>query len=222
MMPATLRDIKDPLGRIIEQGGSVLVVGLGRSGIEAANLLSRFGCDVQVSERSARNDFSLDLAGLNPTVMIHWGGHPEELFTRFPLVVVSPGVPRDLPALEAAVENGALVIGEMELAYRLTKVPWVAVTGSNGKSTTVTLVDLMAGEGGVRAFTGGNLGTPVTSFVEEAAGDDYIVAEVSSFQLETVARSRRWREKPLPNWAMVRGLPRSSRPPRHGLNSFLR
>jgi UDP-N-acetylmuramoylalanine--D-glutamate ligase len=186
MMPVTLRDIKDPLGRIIEQGGSVLVVGLGRSGIEAAKLLSRYGCDVQVSERSARNDFSLDMTELNPTVTIHWGGHPEKLFTRFPLVVVSPGVPRDLPALEAAVENGALVIGEMELAYRLTKVPWVAVTGSNGKSTTVTLVDLMAGEGGVRAFTGGNLGTPVTSFVEEAAGDDYIVAEVSSFQLETV------------------------------------
>jgi len=189
-MPVTLRDIKDPLGPMIEQGSPVLVVGLGRSGIEAANLLSRYGCDVQVSERSEKEQFTLDMAGLDPGVMIHWGGHPEELFTRFPLIVVSPGVPKELPALKGAAENGALVIGEMELAYRLTKVPWVAVTGSNGKSTTVTLVDLMAGEGGVRAFTGGNLGTPVTSFVEEAAGDDYIVAEVSSFQLETVETFR--------------------------------
>ena len=189
-MPVTLRDIKDPLGRIIDQGGPALVVGLGRSGMEAANLLNSYGCDVQVSERSARNDFSLDLAGLDPTVVIHWGGHPEQLFTRFPLVVVSPGVPGNLPALKVAAENGALVIGEMELAYRLTTVPWVAVTGSNGKSTTVTLVDLMAREGGVRVSTGGNLGTPVTSFVEDGTAGDFIVAEVSSFQLETVETFR--------------------------------
>jgi UDP-N-acetylmuramoylalanine--D-glutamate ligase len=190
MKSVTLRDIKDPLARIIEQGGPALVVGLGRSGVEAANLLRGYRCEVHASERSAREDFTFALNGLNPDVQVHWGGHPGELFTRFPLVVVSPGVPGDLPALKAAAESGAMVIGEMELAYRLTSGPWVAVTGSNGKSTTVTLVDLMAGEDGVRVMTGGNLGTPVTSFVEDSKGVDFIVAEVSSFQLETVDRFR--------------------------------
>jgi UDP-N-acetylmuramoylalanine--D-glutamate ligase len=190
MKPATLRDIKDPLGPIIDQGGPALVVGLGSSGMEAANLLRGYGCEVHVSERSGRGDFTFDLTGMDPDVQVHWGGHPGELFTRFPLVVVSPGVPGDLPALAEAAKSGAMVIGEMELAFRLTTVPWVAVTGSNGKSTTVTLVDLMAGEGGLSVNTGGNLGTPVTSFVESSRGADFIVAEVSSFQLETVDKFR--------------------------------
>lgn len=188
MMPLTLRDKNDPLGPVIEQGGPALVVGLGKSGMESANLLSGYGCAVEVSERSAKDDFTLDMDGLDPTVKVHWGGHPGELFTRFPLVVVSPGVPGDLPALIRASESGALVIGEMELAYRLTTEPWVAVTGSNGKSTTVTLVDLMARDAGLRVATGGNLGTPVTSFVKGDRSYEFVVVEVSSFQLETVER----------------------------------
>ncbi|MDT8395284.1 MAG: UDP-N-acetylmuramoyl-L-alanine--D-glutamate ligase [bacterium] len=181
-----MRDRRDPMGGIIEQGGPVLVAGLGRSGMAAANLLVRHGCRVEVSERAARDNFTLDLSGLDPAVTVHWGGHPENLFGRFPLVVVSPGVPGDLAALEHASGKGALVIGEMELAYRLTTEPWVAVTGSNGKSTTVTLIDLMAKEAGLRVATGGNLGTPVTSFVGQTGVYAFIVAEVSSFQLETV------------------------------------
>ena len=83
-----------------------------------------------------------------------------------------------------------MIIGEMELAFRMTTAPWVGVTGSNGKSTTVTLLDLMAREEGLRTLTGGNLGTPVTSFVKEDRAADFILAEVSSFQLETVQRFR--------------------------------
>jgi len=185
-LKAFFRDREDPLARIVEKGGSVLVVGLGDSGFSAANLLARMGCRVSVSERGAREESCMDLSLLEPGVRVHWGGHPWELFEKTDLVIVSPGVPTNVEPLTRSASMGIPVIGEMELAFRLTTVPWVAVTGSNGKSTTVTLLDLMAREGGVKVLTGGNLGTPVTSFVEETAGQDFVVAEVSSFQLETI------------------------------------
>jgi UDP-N-acetylmuramoylalanine--D-glutamate ligase len=184
------RDSNDPLVKLLGKGNPVLVVGLGNSGISTANLLARMGCAVEVSEKSKREDTMVDMSRLQSSVTVHWGGHPEELFTRFPLVIVSPGVPGDLRVLHVAFEKGAKIIGEMELAFRLTTAPWVAVTGSNGKSTTVTLVDLMAQEHGLLVSTGGNLGTPVTSFVGQDENPEFIVAEVSSFQLETVDQFR--------------------------------
>jgi UDP-N-acetylmuramoylalanine--D-glutamate ligase len=184
-LKAVFRDRQDPLIPIVDRGGSVLVVGLGSSGMSAANLLARAGCRVEVSEKTEREDFSMDLSYLEPAVRVHWGGHPLELFEGRDLVIVSPGVPVDLEPLTRAAENGIPVLGEMELAFRLTTVPWVAVTGSNGKSTTVTLLDLMAREDDLKVSTGGNIGTPVTAFVGKTVGLDFIIAEVSSFQLET-------------------------------------
>lgn len=184
------RDMNDPLGPLLSAGGPVLVVGLGSSGISAANLLARMGCTVEVSEKSRREDSMVDLSRLDPSVTVHWGGHPLELFGRFPLIIISPGVPGDLEVLRVAERGGAKILGEMELAFRLTTSPWVAVTGSNGKSTTVTLLDLMAGEEGLNVSTGGNLGTPVTQFVDEDETHDFIVAEVSSFQLESIEAFR--------------------------------
>ncbi len=184
-MGVLFRDREDPLAGIVAKGGKALVVGLGDSGFSSANLLARMGCRVHVSERRERKGSCKDMSSLETGVKVHWGGHPWELFEKCDLVIVSPGVPSDLEPLIRSASMGIPVIGEMELAFRLTKVPWVAVTGSNGKSTTVTLLDLMAREGGLKVATGGNLGTPVTSFVEGAAGLDFIVAEVSSFQLET-------------------------------------
>jgi len=180
------RDMNDPLKGLLGDGSPVLVVGLGASGISAANLLVRMGCAVEISEKSRHEDSLVDQSRLDRSIVIHWGGHPEELFVRFPLIVVSPGVPSDLDVLKKAADRGAKVLGEMELAFRLTRSPWVAVTGSNGKSTTVTLLDFMAREQGLRVSTGGNLGTPATSFVDVDKVSDFIVAEVSSFQLETV------------------------------------
>ncbi len=185
-MDVTFRHSDDPLRPLLTGGGPVLVVGLGHSGISAANLLAGMGCRVHVSERSRREEGKVDISGLDPSVQVHWGGHPGDLFARFPLVVVSPGVPKELEALHDTREAGGVVIGEVELAYRLTTVPWVGVTGSNGKSTTVTLVDLMAREQGLKVATGANLGTPATSFVGGDAERDFILAEISSFQLETV------------------------------------
>jgi len=180
------RDINDPLISLLGGGRPVLVVGLGSSGISAANLLARMGCAVEVSEKSKREDSMVDLSRLDPSIIVHWGGHPGELFGRFPLIIISPGIPGGLEVLQLAAEKGAKVLGEMELAFRLTTAPWVAITGSNGKSTTVTLLDLMAREEGLRVSTGGNLGTPVTQFVDVEEGPEFIVAEVSSFQLESI------------------------------------
>jgi UDP-N-acetylmuramoylalanine--D-glutamate ligase len=182
--------MQDPLIPIVDQGGSVLIVGLGSSGISAANLLARAGCRVEVSEKTEREGSSIDLSALDPAVRIHWGGHPRELFEKHDLVIISPGVPVNLEPLRKAAAKGIPVIGEMELAFRMTTVPWVAVTGSNGKSTTVTLLDLMAREGNLKVATGGNLGPPVTTFVEETSGLDFVIAEVSSFQLETTEMFR--------------------------------
>ncbi len=182
--------MNDPLIALLGKGSPVLVVGLGASGISAANLLARMGCAVEISERSRRKDSLVDLSLLQPSITVHWGGHPPELFSRFPLIIISPGVPYDLEALQVASAGGAKVLAEMELAFRLTTAPWVAVTGSNGKSTTVTLLDLMAAEEGIPVSTGGNLGTPVTRFAGGDEDPDFIVAEVSSFQLETIEKFR--------------------------------
>jgi len=184
------RDKNDPLIPLLSEGGPVLVVGLGSSGISAANLLAQMGCVVEVSEKSKREDSMVDMSQLHSSITVHWGGHPLELFDRFPLIIISPGVPSDIKALKVASEKGAKVLGEMELAFRMTTAPWVAVTGSNGKSTTVTLLDLMAKEEGLHVLTGGNLGTPVTQFVDKHEACDFIVAEVSSFQLESVEAFR--------------------------------
>lgn len=182
------RDKNDPILGIAGRKEPALVVGLGRSGIAAANLLKKAGCPVEINDVSARQDFIGDFSELHPDVRIHWGGHPTDLFTAFPLVVVSPGVPTDLPALETARQCGALVIGEMELAYRCTSMPWVAITGSNGKSTTTTMVGLFAQGQRIEAAVGGNLGTPATELAVRKLSASWLVAEVSSFQLETVER----------------------------------
>jgi UDP-N-acetylmuramoylalanine--D-glutamate ligase len=145
---------------------------------------------VEISEKLKREDSMVDLSQLHPSITVHWGGHPMDLFGRFPLIIISPGVPADIEALMVASEKGAKILGEMELAFRLTTAPWVTVTGSNGKSTTVTLLDLMAREEGLHVSTGGNLGTPVTQFVDKDEDSNFIVAEVSSFQLETVEAFR--------------------------------
>ena len=189
-MTPRFRDPSDPVRSHIEQRRPALVVGLGRSGASVARLLSGLGCPVEVSEAMSPSQIPALPSGLPPGLVIHWGGHPSELFRRFDLVVVSPGVPTDTPALAAARESGARVIGEMELAFRMSTMPWVAVTGTNGKSTTTTLLEHLARQSGVSAAVGGNLGTPACDLVMESPDAAWLVAEVSSFQLETIETFR--------------------------------
>lgn len=161
------------------QGTRVVVVGLGKSGIAAAKLCRERGAHVIATDSAPLEKLSADAKALDVELVA--GGHAGVPFTECDLVVVSPGVPA-LPEFEAAQAAGVEVIGELELASRSITAPIVAVGGTNGKSTTTTLVVDLLRAGGQRVFAGGNLGTPAA----EAVGADYdvVVLEVSSFQLE--------------------------------------
>lgn len=164
----------------------VTVVGLARSGMAAANLLHSLGAEVTVTDmkpEAALREFS---ERLSPGVKKALGSHPDELFTKADLIVISPGVPMSAPPLVKAKAAGVEIIGELELAYRLAGSPFIAITGTNGKSTTTTLTGLMLEASGMKAYVGGNLGNALTDEPERLAGQDYIVAEVSSFQLEAI------------------------------------
>ncbi len=178
------------------RGKRVTVVGLARSGVAAARLLQTVGAHVTVADGKEEAALAEPLAKLDRNaVKVRVGAGYEAALEGAELVVISPGVPFRLPSLEAARRRGLRVIGELELASRFLRAPVLAVTGTNGKSTTVTLVGLLLAESGKRAFVGGNLGTPLceAALASYQAGPgagpyDYVVAEVSSFQLETVER----------------------------------
>ena len=166
-----------------------MVVGLARSGVAAANLLARQGREVVVTDMKGEHELSQALGGLDPSVRLALGGHPDGLIEGAELVVISPGVPSDIAPVIRARKGAVEVIGELELAWRaLEQVPFSAVTGTNGKSTTVSLLALMQEKSGRKCLLGGNIGKPLSA--EAAAGEsaDCVVVEVSSFQLENVDR----------------------------------
>ena len=167
-------------------GKRVLVVGLGRSGIAAAQLCVTRGARVTVTDK--RDAAALPgLDALPPEVARELGGHRRETFTGAELIVLSPGVP-EIPELAAARSAGVAITGEMELASRFVSSTLIAITGTNGKSTTTTLVGEMMRATGRPTFVGGNLGEPLAEAVPTRAGDarGICVVEASSFQLETV------------------------------------
>ncbi len=165
----------------------VLVVGLGISGFWAARCLADMGARVTVTEQRGRENIDPQiLSGLeNVGVVLEIGEHSTQSFLQADLIVVSPGVPHDTPNLLAAAKKGIPVIGEMELAARFITTPIIAVTGTNGKSSVTTWLGQMLANAGKRTFVGGNLGTPLSAYVARHEQADYIVAEVSSFQLDT-------------------------------------
>lgn len=167
------------------RGKRVTVLGLGRSGIAAARLAVREGATVICSD--ARSDAQLGdsiaaLRGLGVTLEL--GAHRRESFTRADLVVKSPGVSPRLDVLAAAREAGVPVIGEVELCVPFLRLPVVAITGTNGKSTTTALAGHLLRAAGRRPFVGGNLGTPVAEFVLSGEDADALVLELSSYQLD--------------------------------------
>ena len=169
------------------EGKRVLIVGLGRSGVAAALLcVARGAAQVTVTDRSDAGKLAAALARLPPSVRQELGGHRRETFVGSDLVVLSPGVP-PIPEIDAARAAGVTVVGELELAARFIEAPLVAITGTNGKSTTTTLCGLMLRATGAPTFVGGNLGTPLAEAVGTPAASvrGYCVVEVSSFQLET-------------------------------------
>jgi len=169
----------------------VLVVGLGKSGVASALFLKARGARVTVSDTKSGDELRNEIpALLDHGIAVETGGHGERTFRGQDLIVVSPGVPIDAPLLAQARNLGEPVIGEIELAAQFLPGPIVAITGSNGKTTTTTLTGEILTAGGVPALVGGNIGTPAISLVEQAKPETVIVLEVSSFQLETIQQFR--------------------------------
>ena len=224
-------EIKNQKSKIKIKDKKVLVVGLARSGVGSANLLSSFGARVSVTDVKSYDFLADDIKKLSPSVKVIAGGHPEDIFSNSDLIVVSPGVPPDIPPLIHAKEKGIPVIGELELAYQIvmsyelrvtSKIQnaehatrntqhatpaFIGITGTNGKSTTTTLIDLMLKRAGFKTLLAGNIGNALTEEILKAVLSeqcsvnseeknfslltshfllDYIVTEISSFQLESI------------------------------------
>jgi UDP-N-acetylmuramoylalanine--D-glutamate ligase len=199
----------------------VTVVGLARSGTGAAKLLALLGADVTVTDKRSGDELQDMLKGLGPEVKRVLGGHREDIFTSADLIVISPGVPLEIAPLASARAKGIPVISELELAYKAVMnyglgimgkgeaagggaslitdnpSPFLAVTGSNGKSTTTTLLDHMMRKAGFRTVLGGNIGNALTEEILKIVADkelnpepDFFVVEVSSFQLDAIESFR--------------------------------
>lgn len=190
------------VGCVDVAGAKVTVLGLARSGVAASRLLQAAGARVTVADRKEERELTAVLDQIDrAAVQVTVGAQYESSLEGADLVVISPGVPYRLEALERVRRRGVKVISELELASRFVSAPMLAVTGTNGKSTTVTLIGKMLAEQGKRAFVGGNLGTALseaawTAWQAKQAGRaapfDYLVVEVSSFQLETIDEFHPW------------------------------
>ena len=171
----------------------VLVVGLGRSGAASAIFLQEHGAKVIVSDSKSEAQLQRDVpALLDRGISIETGQHGERTFRDQDLIVVSPGVPSDQPQLQHARSLGIPVIGEVELAFRFLQGKVLAITGSNGKTTTTTLVGEILAKSGRKPLVGGNIGTPVISLANQSAPETLTVLEISSFQLESIQQFRPW------------------------------
>ncbi len=162
----------------------ILVIGLGVAGLSCLRYLAKQGLRVAVND-SRSNPPALAVAQHEfPAVQIVTGEFSQALFEQADEIVVSPGIALTHPLLLAARARGVPIIGDIELFARVVRAPIVAITGSNGKSTVTTLVGLMAQQAGLNVKVGGNLGTPVLDFLNEAEAECYVL-ELSSFQLDT-------------------------------------
>ena len=173
------------------QNKRVLVVGLGKSGVAAALFMKARGARVTVSDTKTHDELKAEIPQLlDEGIAVETGGHGERTFRNQDLIVVSPGVPLDAAPLQQARALGEKIIGEVELAAQFFPGSIVAITGSNGKTTTTTLAGEVIDNGGFPTVVGGNIGKPAISLVEEATEDTIAVLEVSSFQLETIETFR--------------------------------
>ncbi|MDW7773213.1 MAG: UDP-N-acetylmuramoyl-L-alanine--D-glutamate ligase [Desulfobulbaceae bacterium] len=170
----------------LQAGKHAVVIGLGTSGMAAVRFLHTRGLQVSVSEtRPAEKLRPDDLAALSSLeVKIETGGHTGEFLSRADLVLPSPGVPLDLPALAIIRARGIPIIGEIALAAGEISVPVIAVTGSNGKTTVTSLIGHLLRKAGRKIFVGGNIGTPVLDYLAGDQSAEAVVLELSSFQLE--------------------------------------
>jgi UDP-N-acetylmuramoylalanine--D-glutamate ligase len=172
-------------------GKRVVVVGLARSGEAACRLLLKRGASVIATDQREERELDADLDGLKRDgVILELGGHRPDRFLWADLIVVSPGVDLRAPLFQRVRAAGIPLVSEVELAYRCSDATFLGVTGTNGKSTTATLLDAILKEAGLPSSLAGNIGTPLCSVAPGLPADSLVVTELSSFQLETIDRFR--------------------------------
>ncbi len=164
-----------------------VVVGSGKSGFAALKFLHSKGCDVLLSEKGQKEELDADLLQWMAAEKINFevGGHSEKAFEDADLIVVSPGVPLSIKALQKAREKDTEIVGEFGLAAAFIDIPMVAVTGTNGKTTVTELIGTLFKASGKKIFVGGNIGTPLTDYLLGSEKAEIVVVEVSSYQLDT-------------------------------------
>lgn len=163
----------------------ILVIGLAVSGLSTAKTLNGFGARVMVNDRKTEKQLGDALGSVREMgIDYRVGGHPIELAAWPDLAVISPGVPMDIPLVREVKKRGKEVISEVELAYRLTAAPMVAITGTNGKTTTTALTGEIFKLSGSKTHVVGNIGSPVIEVAAACRQEEVMVAELSSFQLE--------------------------------------
>ena len=168
-------------------GRKALVIGAARSGIASARFLAQRGATVALNDRKPLSEWSSEALALKTEgVGLVEGDPPSWLLDQIDLVVISPGVPTKTIPIRYADRRGAEVIGEIELASRFLRGRIVAITGTNGKTTTTSLIGEMLKDAGLKVQVGGNIGTALISMIESSRDDGWNVVELSSFQLETI------------------------------------
>ena len=170
------------------KGRRVSIIGAGKSGLVSARVLNELGAQVLLSDTSSLEKIGkiIDEARLSPSVEIETGGHSERVL-QADFIVLSPGVPGTIPILQKASQAGIPILSEIELAYRLSHGKRLVITGSNGKTTTTSLLGKFCEKHFPRVFVGGNIGIPMMEFALQTKEGDIQVLEVSSFQLETIS-----------------------------------
>jgi UDP-N-acetylmuramoylalanine--D-glutamate ligase len=173
------------------RGKRVLVVGLARTGVATALFCTARGAKVTATDLRSENEIGEVTGPLRTAgVRIELGGHRENTFLEQDLLVPSPGVPADAPLLQAARANGVTIWSEVELADRFLHGRLIGITGSNGKTTTTSLVEHILKNAGFSTVLAGNIGTPLIARVEQTTDDTMSVVELSSFQLELIEKFR--------------------------------
>ncbi len=168
-------------------GRKVLVVGLARTGLATAKFLKAKGSMVSTTEMKPREEMREAIQELEGEgFLMEWGGHQTETFLKQDLIVVSPGVDLKIEPIQAAAKKGIRILSEIELASQFIDIPIIAVTGTNGKTTTTLLIGEMLKEEGKKVGVGGNVGDPLILFAEGRDRWEVLVVEISSFQLEAI------------------------------------
>lgn len=166
---------------------NILIVGLGISGLAVARFAKNKGASVTVTDIAEEKTLGSKLTEMHKIgVKLELGRHNIETFEHADFIVVSPGVPHTILPIEQAKEKGIPVLGEFELASRFIREPIIAISGTNGKTTTTRLLGRMLENSGFKIFVGGNIGNPLIEYADTGGTADMVVAEISSFQLDTI------------------------------------